>query len=93
MRHPSAGTAGGADQDPAGGARPRVGQHHRQLGLGELGAHPDRRQARAAGSYTEAVIIDASTGVPIKFVAGKGDVIVNYQVTRVTLADVAKGRF
>jgi hypothetical protein len=39
------------------------------------------------------VIIDASTGVPIKFVGGKGDVIVNYQVTRVTLADVAKGRF
>ena len=47
--------------------------------------------------YQEALTIDASTGVPIKFVGGNAgsapDVVVTYQVSRVTLSDVAVGKF
>jgi hypothetical protein len=44
----------------------------------------------------ETWIINANTGVPIKFLSGdprKPNVTINYGVTRVSLADVKAGRF
>ncbi|AEV81560.1 hypothetical protein ACWT_0547 [Actinoplanes sp. SE50] len=46
-----------------------------------------------AGDRTEALTIDATTGVPMRFLSGAGASGANYQVTRVSLADVAAGRF
>jgi hypothetical protein len=47
--------------------------------------------------YQEALTINADTGVPVVFNGGttgdKPDVTVTYQVSRVTLADVAAGKF
>jgi hypothetical protein len=47
--------------------------------------------------YQEALTIDARTGVPIKFVGGNTgsapSVVITYQVSRVTLSDVAAGKF
>jgi hypothetical protein len=45
----------------------------------------------ATGNGTETLTIDAESGLPIKFASG--GVTVNYTVTRVTLADVAAGKF
>jgi hypothetical protein len=42
---------------------------------------------------TENFTIDATTGVPLKFFNGDKSVVVTYTVTRVKLADVAKGTF
>jgi hypothetical protein len=43
--------------------------------------------------YTENVIINASTGEPVQFFNVDHSIVVDYTVTRVTLADVAKGKF
>jgi hypothetical protein len=47
--------------------------------------------------YQEAVTIDAASGIPVSFAGGNPgqtpSVTVSYDVTRVTLADVAAGRF
>lgn len=45
----------------------------------------------ATGNGTESLIINAETGLPIKYIAIGGSI--NYTVTRVTLADVANGKF
>jgi hypothetical protein len=39
----------------------------------------------------EVLTVNADNGLPIKFTAG--DFTINYKVTRVTIADVAKGAF
>jgi hypothetical protein len=39
----------------------------------------------------EVLTVDAENGLPIKFTAG--DFTINYEVTRVSIADVAKGKF
>ena len=48
------------------------------------------------GSYQEALVIGAKTGIPVTFTGGvpghAPDVTVTYQVTRVTLADIAAGK-
>jgi hypothetical protein len=47
-------------------------------------------------AYQEALTINADTGVPLKFVGGPAGHVgttVNYVVTRVSLADIAAGRF
>ncbi|GAA5178049.1 hypothetical protein GCM10023322_04200 [Rugosimonospora acidiphila] len=45
----------------------------------------------ATGDGTQSLIVNADTGLPIKYVAN--GVTVNYTATRVTLADVANGQF
>jgi hypothetical protein len=45
------------------------------------------------GKYTESLTINASTGIPVRFAGGGTFVTVNYTVSRVSLADVAKGSF
>ncbi|MGI5212890.1 hypothetical protein [Plantactinospora sp. CA-290183] len=42
---------------------------------------------------TDSLTINAETGLPIKYVSDSIGVTVNYTVTRVTLADVANGKF
>ena len=42
---------------------------------------------------TDSLTISADTGLPIKYVSESVGVTVNYTVTRVTLADVAEGKF
>jgi hypothetical protein len=48
------------------------------------------------GSYQEALVIGAKTGIPVTFTGGvpghAPDVTVTYQVTGVTLADIAAGK-
>jgi hypothetical protein len=47
-------------------------------------------------AYQEALTINADTGVPLKFVGGPAGHVgttVNYVVTRVSLADIAAGKF
>ncbi|MEV4658896.1 hypothetical protein [Micromonospora sp. NPDC049301] len=46
-----------------------------------------------SGGGIDSLIINAETGLPIKYVGESVGVTVNYTVTRVTLADVANGRF
>lgn len=49
------------------------------------------------GNYQEALTINASTGVPVAFAGGtpgqKPNVTITYQVSRVTLAAIAAGKF
>jgi hypothetical protein len=48
------------------------------------------------GDHRETSIVNATTGVPIKFVGGdpeKPDVTIDYGVTRVSLTDVEAGKF
>jgi len=49
------------------------------------------------GNYHEALTINASTGIPVAFAGGtlgqKPDVMITYQVFRVTLAAIAAGKF
>ena len=68
-------------------------------GAAELG-FMDTEQANpkaAPGSpYQEAITINADTGIPLKFVGGTADKVataVTYVVTRVSLADIAAGKF
>ncbi|RLP94382.1 MULTISPECIES: hypothetical protein [unclassified Micromonospora] len=49
--------------------------------------------ALISGGGTDSLTINAETGLPIKYVSESVGVTVNYTVTRVTLADVAAGRF
>jgi hypothetical protein len=49
-----------------------------------------------AGTYQEAITVNANTGIALKMVGGtpgQVDVTVSYVVTRVTLADIAAGKF
>jgi hypothetical protein len=46
----------------------------------------------ATGGAAQTLTIKAGTGLPIKFVT-PGEVVINYAVTRVSLADVATGKF
>jgi len=46
----------------------------------------------ATGGATQTLTVDAETGLPIEY-ATDGGVTVNYTVTRVAIADVAKGTF
>ena len=45
------------------------------------------------GKLTESLTINAATGIPVKFASSGNDVTVAYTVTRVSLAEVAKGKF
>ena len=68
-------------------------------GAGELGFMnevPGNPKAAAGPAYQEAITINADTGIPLEIVggpAGKATVTVNYVVTRVSLADIAAGKF
>jgi hypothetical protein len=48
-------------------------------------------------NYQEALTINAQTGIPIAFVGGAPgqtpDVTITFQVSRVTLSDIAAGKF
>ena len=46
-----------------------------------------------ASSDAESLTINANTGMPIKYIGESVGVTINYTVTRVTLADVASGKF
>ncbi|WP_092546351.1 hypothetical protein [Actinoplanes derwentensis] len=46
----------------------------------------------ATGGPTQTLTVDAETGLPIKYVVDGGKTI-NYTVARVTVADVAAGKF
>jgi len=48
--------------------------------------------ALATGARTETLTVNAETGLPLKFVVD-GGVRIDYTVTRVSIADVAKGKF
>ena len=64
--------------------------------LGLSGIDTADPKAETGASYQEAITINADTGVPLKFVggtAGKPATTVTYVVTRVTLADIAAGKF
>jgi hypothetical protein len=68
-------------------------------GAGELGFMNDVKanpKAAAGAPYQEATTINADTGIPLKFAggpAGQASVTVTYVVTRVSLADIAAGKF
>ena len=57
----------------------------------------DKVKTVGPSDYQEVLIINASTGVPVSFHGGDASnryaTAVDYQVTRVTLADVAAGKF
>jgi hypothetical protein len=64
-------------------------------GAGELG-FMNTSQAAPGSVYQEAITINASTGIPLGFTggpAGKPVTSVTYVVTRVSLADIAAGKF
>ena len=64
--------------------------------LGFAGINQADPKAGAGPAYQEAITINASTGIPLEIVggpAGKAAVTVSYVVTRVTLADIAAGKF
>jgi hypothetical protein len=53
-------------------------------------------KAATGPAYQEAITINADTGIPLEIAggpAGKVDVTVTYVVTRVSLADIAGGKF
>jgi hypothetical protein len=68
-------------------------------GAGELGfAGTDEADPKAGAgpAYQEAITINADTGIPLGFAggpAGQTSVTITYVVTRVTLADIAAGKF
>jgi hypothetical protein len=68
-------------------------------GAAEFGAPPSVKNAIKAGNqppYQEAITINADTGIPLKLVGGTPGHVgttVNYVVTRVSLADIAAGKF
>jgi hypothetical protein len=65
----------------------------------EMSGKPDKANPKGVmdgPAYQEAITINADTGIPLKITSGTaGQVtgIVSYVVTRVTLADVAAGKF
>ena len=63
---------------------------------GTTGIDKANPKAAAGPAYQEAITINADTGIPLKFVggpAGQAAVTVTYVVTRVSLADIAAGKF
>jgi hypothetical protein len=67
-------------------------------GAAEVGYTDSGMDAKdAAGpAYQEAISINAKTGIPLKVVgsaAGQVDTTESYVVTRVSLADIAAGKF
>jgi hypothetical protein len=65
-------------------------------GAGELGGVDTVGPKGGVATYQEAITINADTGIPLKIVGGtpgQVDVTVSYVVTRVTLADIAAGKF
>jgi len=64
--------------------------------VGYSGVNPTNPKLPAGPAYQEAITINADTGIPLEVVggpAGQPGVTVSYVVTRVTLADIAAGRF
>ena len=65
-------------------------------GAGEFGGVDTVGPKGGVATYQEAITINADTGIPLKIVGGtpgQVDVTVSYVVTRVTLADIAAGKF
>jgi hypothetical protein len=65
-------------------------------GAGEFGGVDTVGPTGGTATYQEAITINADTGIPLKIVGGtpgQVDVTVSYVVTRVTLADIAAGKF
>jgi len=64
--------------------------------LGHVAADKANPKADPGPAYQEAITINADTGIPLKFAggpAGQASVTVTYVVTRVSLADIAAGKF
>jgi hypothetical protein len=65
--------------------------------VGYAGVNKTNPKAPAGPAYTEAITINADTGIPLGFVGGpaggEATVTVTYVVTRVNLADIAAGKF
>jgi hypothetical protein len=66
--------------------------------LGNISGKPDKAypKGRPGAAYSEAITINAHTGVPLQIASGVGGKVVGitkYVVTRVNLADVAAGKF
>jgi hypothetical protein len=68
----------------------------RMAALQKQGILKEGPKADNGWAYQEALTINADTGMPVKFVGGTPSNVsttVNYVVTRVTLADIAAGKF
>jgi len=64
--------------------------------VGTVGTGSANPKAGGGAPYQEAITVNADTGIPLQIVggtAGSADVTVSYVVTRVSLADVAAGKF
>ena len=64
--------------------------------VGYTGINTADPKAAAGPAYQEAISINANTGIPLRIVggsAGQVSVNVSYVVTRVSLADIAAGKF
>jgi hypothetical protein len=64
--------------------------------VGYAGINKTNPKAPAGPAYQEAITINADTGIPLGFAGGpvgKTAVTVTYVVTRVSLADIAAGKF
>jgi hypothetical protein len=64
--------------------------------LGRVGFDPSDPKIATGPAYDEAVTINAETGIPLQVAgssAGTVNVTIRYVVTRVSLADIAAGRF
>ena len=64
--------------------------------VGYAGINKTNPKAPAGPAYQEAITINAETGIPLGFAGGpvgKTAVTVTYVVTRVSLADIAAGKF
>jgi hypothetical protein len=64
--------------------------------LGDVGTGDSKLKGVGGSAYQEAITINADTGIPLQFAGGTPgttDVTVNYVVTRVSLADIAAGKF
>ena len=68
-----------------------------ELGYTVSGIDNANPKAATGPAYQEAITINADTGIPLQIVGGpvggKATVTVSYVVTRVTLADIAAGKF
>jgi hypothetical protein len=68
----------------------------RMAALQKQGILKEGPKADKGLAYQEALTINADTGMPVKFAGGPPSNVsttVNYVVTRVTLADIAAGKF
>ena len=67
-----------------------------EMGSTVSGLDNGNPEAATGPAYQEAITINADTGIPLEIAggpAGKVDVTVTYVVTRVSLADIAAGKF